>query len=350
MIISTNSSASEHEFCLLLDRLTEVLNDRARKDPTLFRDTEGRKLEPLVCRTMELSAKGTVFEGTIRLYSGQRFPDIVVNKRFGVEVKSTTQDHWVTTGNSVNEATRIEGVERIFVLFGKLKGSMEFRWRPYEKCLSDIAVTHSPRYRIDMNLPDGQTILDKMGISYDELRESPDPIKVVTAYYRRILKPGQDVWWLGERDDATARMVVKHFCELPAAEKALIRAQAFVLFPEIVGPASRDKYRGVVAWLVARHGVVCSTMRDLFTAGGQVTLKTSVGEFENIPRVFGSLQKAKKLVLDFLGEADQEDLEHYWRTELPPQSDRFSVWLSLLEKAAAPNLRNTGLKVADIFR
>ena len=39
------------------------------------------------------------------------------------------------------------------MLFGKLGGkTAEFKCRPYEDCLSDIAVTHSPRYLINMEL------------------------------------------------------------------------------------------------------------------------------------------------------------------------------------------------------
>jgi hypothetical protein len=34
--------------------------------------------------------------------------------------KTTTKNHWKTTGNSVLEGTRIDSVERIFMLFAKL--------------------------------------------------------------------------------------------------------------------------------------------------------------------------------------------------------------------------------------
>lgn len=50
-------------------------------------------------------------------------------------------------GGSVAEGTRVEDVEHIFILFGKLHKPVEFRTRRYEECLCDIAVTHSPRYK-----------------------------------------------------------------------------------------------------------------------------------------------------------------------------------------------------------
>lgn len=89
-------------------------------------------------------AQGTSFEGTIVEWDGRRFPDIVANKFYGIEVKTTTKNHWKTTGNSVLESTRIEDVERIFMLFGKLGKPIEFRGRAYEECLSEVVVTHSP--------------------------------------------------------------------------------------------------------------------------------------------------------------------------------------------------------------
>src|SRR5699024_11116667 len=100
---------------------------------------------------VELSI-GTVFEDSFVMVSGQRFPDIVAMGYFGVEVKTTKSDNWISTGSSIIESTRVDGVEKIYLLFGKLSRNVEFRSRPYEDCLSDIVVTHSPRYKIDMEL------------------------------------------------------------------------------------------------------------------------------------------------------------------------------------------------------
>ena len=57
------------------------------------------------------------------------------------------------------------------MLFAKLASPIEFRCRPYEECLSEVVVTHSPRYLIDMNLAIGKTIFDKIKTPYNELRK-----------------------------------------------------------------------------------------------------------------------------------------------------------------------------------
>lgn len=94
-------------------------------------------------------------------------------------------------GGSVAEGTRVEDVESHIYLIWEIHKPVEFRTRRYEECLCDIAVTHSPRYKIDMELPIGETIFDKMGISYDEMRRLENPIDPVVKYFRSILKTGR---------------------------------------------------------------------------------------------------------------------------------------------------------------
>lgn len=47
----------------------------------------------------------------IRLVSAQYFPDIIAEKYYGVEVKSTKENHWTSTGSSIVESTRDKNVE-----------------------------------------------------------------------------------------------------------------------------------------------------------------------------------------------------------------------------------------------
>src|SRR5690554_5148707 len=144
----------------------------------------GRNLEPYVRDVMTDLAVGTPFEDSIELIGGQKFPDIIAKKYYGVEIKTTTKNHWRTTGNSIMESTRIEDVERIYMLFGKLGAPIKFKSRIYQECLAEVVVTHSPRYLIDMNLEEGNTIFDKINTPYDILRRSESPAKPIINYYR----------------------------------------------------------------------------------------------------------------------------------------------------------------------
>ena len=203
MVVSVNPEPHKSVFNSLLNSTIEELNDHAKKSPTIIEKLTGNKLEPYACDIMTELAVGTPFENTIELIGGQKFPDIVANKFYGIEVKTTTQNHWKTTGNSVLESTRVEDVERIYMLFGKLGKPIEFRYRAYEECLSEVVVTHSPRYLIDMELEKGKTIFDKINTSYESLRQKKNPIKPITDYYKSKLKPGQDLWWIQDTEQAS---------------------------------------------------------------------------------------------------------------------------------------------------
>ncbi|MDO4544848.1 MAG: hypothetical protein Q4C25_01710, partial [Bacillota bacterium] len=201
MIISTNRETTLDEFETLCNNACKEMNDLAQKDPEYYLSKGAQKLEIEVKNALDIAANGTKFEGTIEIVSGQRFPDIVAAKYYGVEVKSTKDDKWTLIGGSVAEGTRVSDVEHIFFMFGKLHEPVEFKTRRYEECLCDIAVTHSPRYKIDMNLADGETIFDKMDISYNDLRKLSNPIKPVIKYFRSTLKPGESLWWVNGEEE-----------------------------------------------------------------------------------------------------------------------------------------------------
>jgi hypothetical protein len=144
MIISVNPSPTLDEFVILMQKTDAFLNEDALRRPSYYVTRVGTPLEDDVKIALEECAKGTPFENTIEKISGQKFPDIVASKYYGVEVKSTKENHWTSTGSSILETTRVEDVQRIFLTFGKLGGKpIQFLSRPYEKCLSGIAVTHN---------------------------------------------------------------------------------------------------------------------------------------------------------------------------------------------------------------
>ena len=85
--------------------------------------------------------------------------------------------------------------------------SQSFKCRPYEDVLYDIAVTHSPRYLINMEIEKSDTIFSKMGTTYDEFRVSPDNISQVRKYYRERAierKRFEMPWWITPDNVETA--------------------------------------------------------------------------------------------------------------------------------------------------
>lgn len=147
----------------------------------------------------------------------------------------------------------MNGVERIYMLFGKMCEPVEFKCRLYEECLPEVVVTHSPRYAIDMNLLSGETIFDKMGISYDELRRQTTPIRTILSYYRSKLKPGEELWWLdSESASSGTGMVIRLWNNLPPEERNVYMIKGFCFFPELLS-SHKDKFN--------RFAVLVSTVK-----------------------------------------------------------------------------------------
>jgi hypothetical protein len=327
MVVSINSEPHKSEFNALLNSTIEELNAHAKKSPKKIEQLRGNKLEPYVGTVMTELAVGTAFENSIEVIGGQKFPDIIAKKFYGIEVKTTTQNHWKTTGNSVLESTRVDDVERIFMLFGKLGKPIEFRCRAYEECLSEVVVTHSPRYLIDMNLEEGKTIFDKINTSYDTLRQKKNPIKSITDYYKSKLKPGQDLWWIQDTEKSS-NLVINIWNNLSLKEKQETKNRAMVYFPEVFSNRG-DKFARLAIWLVTREAVVCPNVRDLFTAGGKDDYFIKYKTYKNIPRVFVKLFENIDSVLEILIDTSAIELTEYWN-EKTAEKKKIMDWIDLV--------------------
>lgn len=326
------------------------MNDKAKEEPEYYLSKGAQKLEAEVKLALDIAAKGTKFENTIEIISGQRFPDIVAAKYYGVEVKSTKDDKWTMIGGSVAEGTRVEDVEHIFILFGKLHKPVEFKTRRYEDCLCDIAVTHSPRYKIDMELKKGDTIFDKMGISYDEMRKLDNPIDPVVKYFRSILKPGESLWWVSGEDATAGETPVKirMWKTLSKPEREELIAQGFALFPELFSNRS-NKYECFTLWLVANHGVVSSSMRDPFSAGGQIDFEVNGRLYRHLPKKYGQLAASKDRVKEIVMTIDGQTLAATWHVANADFQNRMKYWISLVAKSAETESFNVEQFLEDLF-
>ena len=349
MIISHNNKPTLSEFSSLVDKATLCLNKDAQRNMDYFLTRNAQKLEDDVLKALNVSAKGTVFEDSIVKVSGQRFPDIVAGKYFGVEVKSSKDVNWITLGGSINESTRIEDVERIFLTFGKLVNPVEFRSRPYEECLSEVVVTHYPRYKIDMSLKSGETIFDKMNISYDELRKKENPVSDVIRYYKQNLKKGERLWWMEDHEEQSSERLdassakVRLWKTLEQNEKQKLIILGYAFFPEILG-SNQDKYDNLSLWLVSKYGIVLTSMRDSFSAGGKVYITVN-GISQQVSRsvynLFDNFQQIKRQILI----ASNDTLKDVWNVSAV-KHDRIKQWVELLVRRA-PQYERIFLKLLD---
>lgn len=313
MIVAENSHPSLQIFQELMTSTDSILNTDAAIREDYYLKRSGKFLETDVYDAICEASKGTEFEGTIQLISGASFPDIIAHKYYGVEVKSTISNHWTSIGSSILESTRNADVERIYLTFGKLGRPVKFISRPYESCLSGIVVTHYPRYQIDMRLAEGNTIFDKMGVSYDYLRKLDNPVDIVSDYYRGQLKDGESLWWARGNIDKGLPATVTIYSALPQESKENLLVEGCCLFPEILGYGGPTKYNRFALWLVTHKGIVCTNVRDLISAGGQELMQDNQGRTFIMPGAFRRILRHKNLIEEIIVNIEEQELIDSWK-------------------------------------
>lgn len=335
--------AADSAFSYLMKKTEDNLNEKARRNIQEYKSLTASQLENVSLTTIQECCEGTPFRyEEIKLISGLRFPDIIAERYYGVEVKSTNKNHWTSTGSSIVETTRDKDVESIYMLFGKLGGTpAEFKCRPYQDVLYEIAVTHSPRYLIDMELKSGETIFDKMSVGYDDLRTSSDSISKVKRYYKSKAEANgnQMPWWISSDDEATVGMNIRLWKDLSANEKADLVAQIIVLFPEVVS----GKYGKAALWLAGTKGIVCTNIRDLFSAGGKVRIVDGKTLKYPLPKVVKTLRDKFDRIRSLLRkDSPILDYIHEYNPTLL-YGNSYEFWLSEITKEL-PNMKEVTIR------
>ncbi len=327
-------------FVDLMDKTERFLNKDAKENSELYKKMNASDIEKQSEKAIIESCEDTPFHNSeVRLVSGQNFPDIIAEKYYGVEVKSTKSDHWTSTGSSIVESTRDVNVEDIYMLFGKMGGKVpEFRCRPYEDVLYDIAVTHSPRYLINMQLKKEETIFSKMGIAYDDFRKSDDSIDRVRRYYREKAKRTKKFempWWITQENvESAISLNIKLWNTLPLEDKKSLQAKCMILFPEALNPKkSKTKYNQTTLWLCSYNQVVMPNIRGLYSAGGKITHVNGKKLVTPVAQVFNQIVEFApeiKRMLDFPTKELLLLIQDYNPALLESQ-EMYESWLQICE-------------------
>lgn len=295
-------------------------------NPESYRKS-GEDFEPCVKRAVDFALEELGLPDEVDYTpGGHGFPDIVIvgadGNKYGIEVKSSSSAgrSWRINGNSILGSTRVPGIRKNMIVFGKVRGADSlFRAKEYEKCISNVVVTHSPRYLIDLDIDDGNSFFDRANLSYNDISESDQPIKMITDYFLSI---GQTAWWLAESTPAAIQM----FGNLPVVQKGQLMGHAFVYFPEIFSNSGVKFYR-YMSWLASENSIVDPALRDRFTAGGRADVSLEHVIYEKLPRIFTNLHNYRKYVIDEIRNADSDKLNDAWN-QIPAAdlNDRIRQW------------------------
>ena len=265
-------------------RVTDAVTSAAA-DPTTL---SYQRVERIVLECLVAQAGDWAIPCQIRPTGKQKFPDIAITHdgiKTGVEVKSSRSatSPWKIPGGSVFEGNRVEGVGDIWVVFTKLAGPPETRVASYADSITDIAVTHSPRYQLDLS--DAKTRgtplfrnREKVDLSYEEVSASDNPFELLKGHLLATAeKTGAFTWWSGE-DPGSERETnlpgfVRLWENLQEGERRALRARAFLMFPELIQSGGKKKYNNLTVWLLREKGIISSSLRDKFTGGGRKVRK-----------------------------------------------------------------------------
>lgn len=281
----------------------------------------------------------------------QTFPDIIVDG-YGIEVKFSKSNKWESLGNSIFEGTHTDEVTKdIYVFFGKKvnNSKVEIRFDLYVNCLSDVKITHSPRFYINMELPKDKSVLRELGVSYSVYKDlnPKDKGKMIRRYLKQKLKEGEMVWWMDEEERAP---IIKKYSSLPESEQSSLRTELFVLFPEIF-KSGNNKYQRAQLYLLNKHQVTFS--RDMFSASGQVDMMIKGELVKSVPRIFQKLYESAPSIKDFIDKADSDILYEYWEdlkivSHYETKENKIAAWLKQIDRLSQP--LPGGYKPSDVFK
>jgi len=318
----------QEDFERILDSVCKKLTDEANRKN--FKQAD--QFENRVRDALRESVKSDPSISISTTPHPQAFPDIAVG-RFGVEVKFTLNDTWRSVANSVLETNRIESVEKVYLVFGKMGGEPEVRWGDYEQSVIHVRTSHVPRFEVELFA--NRSLFDMMGVSYDDFRLLPmeEKMRHIRTYARSRLNEGERLWWLEDTADSehTLPIQARLYTSLATEEKKRLRAEAALLCPSIVDSSrARNKYDDVVLYLLTYHGVIAHQARDLFSAG-------SVANPENDDAGGLYIERALKLIEDEMMEAalrmDDALFVEYWGESVKPEQ-RIRRWLKKADAIA----------------
>lgn len=114
-----------------------------------------------------------------------------------------------------------------------------------------------------------------------------------------------------------------HWTDLTPEMREKIRAQGFILFPEILDMSKHaPKWEKPTSWLYKSFGIKHNNPRDLWR----------VPNDQDFPGFLARLLRDKDLVFHEIGEMDGDLLTEYWRVPVPSvKKDRIIMWLKLID-------------------
>ena len=315
---------TREQFERILDKVAERLGREVRESTKYHSPLD---FQERVVEVLKLIAAGEKIQIS-PTWHPHAFPDVRANG-FGVEVKSTTKDSWLSVGNSIFESMREPGIDQIYVLFGKMGGMPGVKWGRYEDRVTHVRISHAPRFVVEMN--HDSSLFPKMGVGYNDFCTLPPEEKMhyVRKYSRSRLKSGERLWWLEDENSPGTPLEVRLYMDLSKSEKKRLRGEAAILFPQVVSHSRTERYKYIdpAFFLLKYRNVFCPQTRDLFSAG------SVAGAARGGNYVLRALENIEQEMRDAALRLDDALFVEYWDESVEPR-DRIAEWLRRADKYA----------------
>lgn len=265
--------------------------------------------EVLVPEVLEDIKYETDYSFDYHVHLGHHFPDIDIlinDKKYGLELKSRKNGIWQTNGNSIFESITGSDYEEMYILFGsyqEMSQQIQVRYDKYWKVLSDIKVTHSPRFSINM---DTTNSVFESSAEYEILRSASEPEKV--KFVQNHLKSSTKGFkWYVTQDNEVQPI---NLSSLNKEDINRIIMETMVLYPQDIfksvggGQRIKSDYTRASQYIISTYYYFSPSFRDFFSAGGQW--------FYNgikLPQVFRILHENRELLIEILEKANQEFID-----------------------------------------
>jgi hypothetical protein len=342
-----------------LEKLLQKTADAIEKELNLSHITSGESFENHVYKKMrDIVALDKSLPQKIYHTGNLAFPDIIVDDIWGVEVKFSNSGKWNSLGNSIFEGTSVGGIQEIYVLFGKKNGNkIEVKFDLYENCVTDVKVTHSPRFIVSLE-EERKSLFEELDIKYNEFKNLDKSLKgkQIKDYFRKHLKPGDDVWWIDQEESETLPKV-RTFNNLDKDEQNQLMIEAFILFPEVLSNTNHSKYNRVAPYWLTQYQVYNPSLRDKFSASGQVKIGVPpLNEKVTVSKIYGVLYHLAPNIHDYLLNHSSnffETLKEKWEEiNIDPTAlnhiNLVDFWLILINQYGVMPFKK--IKPSDVFK
>lgn len=296
-----------HSIEFFLSSLKEAIESTKVEPRHLITSSSNNGFETLVSEILKqlgyLDTHPSVNSVSVILNFGHHFPDITVYlgdgvriHKYGIELKSTQSSSWAINGGSFFESLTDPDYQEIFVFFGKIRKGKEdhytVKYKPYWESLSNIVVTHSPRYLIDM---DKSSVIFHSFSEYQNVRnlDKSGKTRWVQQYLRE--NAGTGTWYLPDQ------IPPQEFSLISNQQKQRLIAEAYVLFPaDLLKPRSAN-YKRISEFWLEQYYVYTTNIRDKFSASGKQFLHGIL-----VPHTIFTLANHSRIIRQLLESASKE--------------------------------------------